>query len=136
MGQQYDDQSRDSALQNRFTGYLQVALKHTKRKYSQRKLRREIHEFPTDFQTAQFAEDFITTPDGSSWGFFSHENIVLDEALASLTARERFILYERVLNGTEYSELAKVFGLRYNGIASAYHRIIIKLRKELEGGSK
>ncbi len=64
------------------------------------------------------------------------EDIALSRALSGLTARERFILFERVLNDRGYDELAETLGLRYNGVVSAYHRMIKKLRKELRGEGK
>ena len=68
-------------------------------------------------------------------GLSQLEDIAFARALSGLTARERFILFERVLNDRGYDELAETLGLRYNGVASAYHRIIKKLRKELRGES-
>ena len=56
MGQQYDNQSRDCALQNRFTGYLQIALKRKKRDYIQKQLRQKTREFPIDLQTIEIAD--------------------------------------------------------------------------------
>ena len=64
------------------------------------------------------------------------EDITLAIAVAGLRARERFILFERVLNDRGYDELAKALDLRYNGVVSAYHRTIKKLRKELRGEGK
>lgn len=69
-------------------------------------------------------------------GLSQQEDIALLQALSGLTARERFILFERVLNDRGYDELAEALGLRYNGVASAYHRTIKKLRKNLRGGVK
>ena len=59
------------------------------------------------------------------------EDTALAQALSKLTARNRFILFERVLNGSSYDTLAEILGLRSSGVASAYHSIIKKLRKEL-----
>ncbi len=136
MGQQYDNQSRDCALQNRFTGYLQVALKRKKRDYIQKQLRQKIREFPIDFQTNEVVDSSNLGFTESCKGLSQLEDIAFARALSGLTARERFILFERVLNDRRYDELAETLGLRYNGVASAYHRIIKKLRKELRGESK
>ena len=136
MGQQYDNQSRDCALQNRFTGYLQVALKRKKRDYIQKQLRQKTREFPVDFQTNEVVDSSNLGFTESCKGLSQLEDIAFARALSGLTARERFILFERVLNDRRYDELAETLGLRYNGVASAYHRIIKKLRKELRGESK
>lgn len=136
MGQQYDNQSRDCALQNRFTGYLQVALKRKKRDYIQKQLRKRAHEFPVDFQETEFMDGPDLGFDQDGQYLTQMEDATLLQALFGLTARERFILLERVLNNCGYDELAEALGLRYNGVVTAYHRIIRKLRKELRGEDK
>lgn len=136
MGQQYKNQSRDRALQNRFTGYLQVALKRRKRDYIQKQRRERAHEYLTDFQAAEFAGGSDCGFGGSSQDLWKLEDAALAQAFSQLTARERFILFERVLNGCGYDELAKTLGLRNSGAASAYRSIIKKLRKELRGEGK
>lgn len=136
MRQQYKNQSRDCALQNRFTGYLQVALKRKKRDYIQKQKRERAHEYLTDFQAVEFAGGSDCGFDGSSQDFWKLEDAALTQALSELTVRERFILFERVLNGSGYGELAETLGLRYSGAASAYHNIIKKLCKELRGEGK
>lgn len=136
MGQQYENQSRDRALQNRFTGYLQVALKRRKRDYIQKQRRKRAHEQLTDFQVVEFAGGSDCDFGGSSQDFWKLEDAALAQALSNLTARECFILFERALNGSGYDELAEILGLRYSGAASAYHSIIRKLRKELRGENK
>lgn len=132
MGQQYENQSRDHALQNRFTAYLQTALNRKKYGYIQKLARVKKHEMQTYFQDMEAerssSSDFGCLP--------QQEDIALVQALSGLTARERFILFERVLNGRRYDEIAEALDLRYNGVASAYHRIIKKLRKELRGENK
>ncbi len=132
MGQQYKNQSRDRALQNRFTAYLQTALNRKKYDYIQKLACVKKHEMQTCFQDMRAER-------GSASGFrglSQQEDIALAQALSGLTARERFILFERVLNDRRYDELAKILGLRYSGVASAYHRIIKKLREELRGENK
>lgn len=131
MGQRDDAM----AVQNRFTAYLLIALKHKKRDYIVKQERFQ-NELPTDFQSAQFADD-------STYGMVSSlpfplqiEDDRLMDALGQLTAKERYILFERVLNDCGYDELADSLNLRYSGAASAYNRIIQKLRKALRGGRK
>lgn len=136
MGQQYKNQSKDCALQNRFTGYLQVALKRRKRDYIQKQRRKRAHEYLTDFQAVEFAGSSDYGFGGNGQDLLQLEDTALAQALSKLTARERFILFERVLNGSGYDELAETLGLRYSGVASAYHSIIKKLRKELRGENK
>lgn len=121
------------SLQNRFTAYLFVALKRKKRDYLRKKSRIEAYESITDSLAVEFAGDPVNgTPSAAS----QIEDDALMQALAQLTAKERYILFQRVLFGSEYDELAADLNLRYNGIATAYHRIIKKLKKALQGGRK
>lgn len=132
MGLQNNGKSTSDVLQNRFTAYLLTALKRRKRDYINKQMRLNLHEIPFDFQAAQFSyiADDQTDRDRLS------ECIVLMQALYKLTARERYILFEHILNGNSYDMLARVLGLQYNGVSTAYHRIIQKLRKELGGDCK
>lgn len=126
MGHKNNGQGECSALQNQFTAYLLTALKRKKRDYMKKQMRINGHEFAVDFQTVQFPDD---TPGRE----IPAEDFALTQALDRLTARERYILFEHILNGRCYDALAKPLGLRYSGVSAAYHRVIQKLRKELGG---
>lgn len=132
MGQHNGDQSEAFALQNRFTAYLLTALKRKKRDYMKKRAQLDDHELLTDFQREQFADHSICTVAGTA----QVEDDALMQALCRLTARERYILFARVLDDCEYDELARSLNLQYNGAASAYHRIIKKLKDALREGSK
>lgn len=133
MGQRNDGQKDTFALQNSFTAYVLVAIKRKKRDYLQKRSRIETYESMTDPLAVRFAGN-----PANELPFVAPqiEDDALMQALTQLTAKERYILFQRVLYGSEYDELAADLNLRYNGIASAYHRIIKKLRKELQGGQK
>ena len=133
MGQHNDSKKDILSLQNRFTAYFLVAIKRKKRDYLQKRSRIEAYESMTDFLTVQFAGDPASELPSAAPQI---EDAALMQALTQLTAKERYILFQRVLYGSEYGELAVDLNLRYNGIATAYHRIIKKLRKELKGGRK
>lgn len=133
MGQQYEKQSRDCALQNRFTAYLRTALDRKKYNYIQKRVQVKKREVVTDFQGTEFESGPAFNFSRDSHGLSQQEDIALVQALSGLTTRERFILFERVLNGRGYDELAETLGLGYNRVASAYHRAIKKLRKKLRG---
>ena len=132
MGHKNNGQGENNALQNRFTAYLQTALRRRKRDYMDKQLRVSSREVPVDFQATQFSDDSvkITGSDRTA------EGDELMQALSRLTTRERYILFERILNERSYEDLAAPLGLRYSGVSAAYHRIIQKLRKELGGGEK
>lgn len=131
MEQRNDGQNEMFALQNCFTAYLLVAIKRKRYNHIQKQRRLKCYEFPTDFQETLLAGDSahdMLDRVPLSWQF---ENQALLSALNQLTARERYILVERVLNERSYNELGRSLGLQYNGTAAAYRRIIIKLRKKL-----
>lgn len=132
MGQHNDDQNEAFTLQNRFTAYLLTALKRKKRDYMKKQVQLDDHELPTDFQCRQFTDHSVRAVAGTA----QIEDDALMQALGRLTARERHILFARVLGDCEYDELARSLNLRYNGVASAYHRIIKKLKDALREGSK
>lgn len=129
MGRRNNGRDEMNALQNQFTAYLQIAVRRKKRDYMNKQLRINSHEFAADFQDTQFPDDTLEVMGSNA----SDKDIALIEALAGLTARERYILFEHILNDCSYDALTKPLGLRYSGVSAAYHRIIQKLRKELEG---
>lgn len=136
MGQHNDSQNENNALQNHFTGYLLVALRRKKRDYMNKRNHLEKRELLTDFQVNPL-------PDETAWDmadrtppFAQVGDLELMRAISHLTERERYILFERVLNECEYAKLAEHLNARRGSISTAYHRIIKKLRKELQGGQK
>lgn len=133
MGQRNDGQGEINALQNRFTAYILIALRRKKRDYLQKKAHVEAYEYTCDYPALQFIRD---AGHNGLLPVTEIEDMALMRALAQLTARERYILFGRVLNDCGYDELAHSLNLRYNGVATAYHRIIKKLRKMLQEGSK
>lgn len=133
MEQRNDGQNEVFALQNCFTAYLLVAIKRKRYDYLQKRCRLKCHEFSTDFQETLLANDSARDMLDRMPFSWQCENQALLSALDQLTARERYILLERVLNERSYNELGRSLGLRYNGTAAAYRRIIVKLRKKLGG---
>lgn len=133
MRQHYEGQDEISALQNRFTGYLLIALKRRKRDYMNKRNRLESRELLTDFQNDLFLDKPVRNVMDKAPQV---ENSDLMQAISHLSARERYILFARVLMECEYAELAEHLNLRYGNVSTAYHRIIKKLRKELQGGQE
>lgn len=123
-----------NALQNRFTAYLVVAVRHQKYAYIKKQRQQRDHEISIDYQSAQFADESIEIDQWKGTQMRQAEDTALMQALERLTARERYILFERVLAERSYEELSVLLGLRYSGAAAAYRRVIQKLRKELGGG--
>lgn len=132
MGHKNNGQGEDNVLQNQFTAYLLTALRRKKRDYVNKQTQITGHELSTDFQTAQFPDDTVDSIDRDIMA----EDLALMQTLAGLTAQERYILFEHILNGRGYDALTKPLGLRYSGVSAAYHRVIRKLQKELGGEEK
>lgn len=126
MGQH--DTSQD--VQNRFTAYLQIALRHKKRDYQKKQSRVKGREFSTDFRDDDYPD--CHAYGGPDWPRYA-ENSALIEAMARLTERERYVLFARILDGIGYDELPDSMNLRYSAAASIYRRAIGKLKKEMEG---
>lgn len=132
MGHKNDGQGENNALQNQFTAYLQTALRRKKRDYMDKQLRVNSREVPVDFQAAQFSDDSVKIAGRAP----TAEGDALTRALSRLTTRERYILFERILNERSYEDLATPLGLQRSGVSAAYRRIILKLRKELGSGGE
>lgn len=130
MGQQSTSQD----IQNRFTAYLQTALKRKKRDYAQKQMHITAHEFLTDFQDTQYSGEYTIISE--TLFSFSVEDQAFMRALSMLKARDRYIFFERVLNGTSYHALANRLNLQYSSVAAAYRRTIQKLKVALEEESK
>lgn len=136
MGQHYESQSEINALQNHFTGYLLVALRRKKRDYMNKRNNFENRELLTDFQNDPIPDESAYSIEAKAPSFAQVEDLDLLRAISHLSERERYILFERVLNECEYAKLAEYLNVRRGSISTAYHRIIKKLRKELQGGQK
>lgn len=125
MGQH--DTSQD--VQNRFTAYLQIALKRKKRDYQRKQARIKGREFLTDFQDTEYPDYHVS--DMPDWPKYTENSMLLD-ALSSLTERERCVLFARILDGIRYDELPSSLSLRYSAAASVYRRAIQKLKKAMK----
>lgn len=134
MKRQNDGKGKINAVQNQFTAYLLVAVRRQKFAYIDKQNKLNGREISVDYQLVQFADNSIENNQCIGTPMQQIEDAALMRALEQLTARERYILFERVLGERSYKELSGSLGLRYNGTAAAYRRVIQKLRKELGGG--
>lgn len=134
MKRQNDGKGKITAVQNQFTAYLLVAVRRQKFAYIDKQNKLNGREISVDYQLVQFADNSIENNQCMGTPMQQIEDAALMRALEQLTARERYILFERVLGERSYKELSGSLGLRYNGTAAAYRRVIQKLRKELGGG--
>ena len=93
MRRRNDGTGEVNALQNRFTAYLLVAVRRQKYAYMNKQNRVNGHEILVDYQAEQFADESI----GMGIPMQQMEDSALMQALEQLTARERYILFGRVL---------------------------------------
>lgn len=126
-----------NALQNYFTAYLMVAVKRQKCAYIRKQNRIKSNETS---MTSEMEETMECCVDNDPMELLppmeQMEDTALMDALKRLSEKERYVLFGRLLNESEYETLGETLGLRYSGVAAIYRRVIKKLRKELEGGKK
>lgn len=119
----------DNITRNAFTAYLKLRIERKRRDILAKRARRELHEIGTDFDTFDVSGPEECDPakicgsDPVTW-----HNDRLVRAFAALDERERYILTARVLEERGFDEIGGVLGMTYKGTASAYYRVIGKLR--------
>ncbi len=117
-------------LQNQFTRYLKTAIQ--RRKIDVLRERKKIygHEYYED--TWQEIPDLIT--EDVYFKFSTQfESIDLEQALLQVEQRDRYIFYAHVLDERTFAELASELGMGYKGVATAYYRVIRKIREKIRG---
>ena len=129
-----DYQDKADAIRYQFTAYLKKAVEHKRRDYIERESR-----YRTDITLIDFQDATALSVLGTAWALcpelsdIETGNDRLERALSNLNNRELWLLYARVIGGVDYTQLARKMNLSVNGAYSAYHRVMVKLRKEMEG---
>ena len=129
-----DYQDNADIIRYQFTAYLKKAVEHKRRDYIERESRYRTNMTLIDFQDPAallvLGVDWTQCPEltGIETG-----DERLEQALSTLNNRELCLLYARAVGGEDYAQLARKIGLSVNGAYSAYHRVMMKLRKEMEG---
>lgn len=136
MRHRNDGQGEVNALQNRFTAYLLVAVKRQKRDYIQKRNQIKNNEVPIVPEIEETMDCCVDGPMEHLSPMEQMEDMALMDALKRLTAKERYVLFGRLINESEYETLGGVLGLRYSGVAAIYRRVIKKLRKKLDGDKR
>lgn len=125
--------SEDRELQNRFTAYVQEAMKNTKSTYYTKKMTREERETVYDE-----ADDFEITDSGDvldtlfSFNMDMLENLSLWKALRKLSGKDITIIKLRVLYDNSFKEIGKVLGMTEGAVKMRYTRAIKVLRDTVE----
>lgn len=125
--------SEDRELQNRFTAYVQEAMKNTRSTYYTKKMTREERETVYDE-----ADGFEITDSGDvldtlfSFNMDMLENLSLWKALRKLSGKDITIIKLRVLYDNSFKEIGKVLGMTEGAVKMRYTRAIKVLRDTVE----
>ena len=125
--------SEDREPQNRFTAYVQEAMKNTRSTYYTKKMTREERETVYDE-----ADDFEITDSGDvldtlfSFNMDMLENLSLWKALRKLSGKDITIIKLRVLYDNSFKEIGKVLGMTEGAVKMRYTRAIKVLRDTVE----
>ena len=123
----------DRDIQNRFTGYVQKALKNTRSTYYSKKMIREERETVYDE-----ADDLTISDSGDildtlfSFNMEMLENLSLWNGLCKLSGKDITIIKLRVLYDNSFKEIGKVLGMTEGAVKMRYTRAIKVLRDIVE----
>jgi RNA polymerase sigma factor, sigma-70 family len=118
----------DHAVQNRFTAYLQTAVKHCKSRY----LIKKYNMIKQEYLYGDDTELIDSIEDHSIVNPYQIENDELIQALSVLTPREQQIVLRRAILEESFLDIADYVGMKYVTVKAIYYRALKKLRKELE----
>lgn len=116
-------------LQNKFTAYLESAVRRKRKDYlakiyTGKKYENILADVMNDRKEGETEDLMANLPVMNQI-----ENPYLYDAIQGLGEREKSILFAHVLEGQNFEELAATYGMSYGGITTAYYRIIKKLKK-------
>ena len=123
----------DRDIQNRFTGYVQKALKNTRSTYYSKKMIREERETvynEADDLTISDSGDILDTL--FSFNMEMLENLSLWNGLRKLSGKDITIIKLRVLYDNSFKEIGKVLGMTEGAVKMRYTRAIKVLRDIVE----
>lgn len=121
-----------NVIQNRFTAYLLTAIHRKKAAYLGNCGKRREMELPTDpDDIVSFLDTMASSVGNAPLPFPILENDALEEALQTLSPRDRYIFLARALYQRDFGDLASELGLTYQGAATAYHRARKKIKDML-----
>lgn len=130
-------------LQNRFTAYIVKAIRNRKRDIQRGRAKRYENELCVDFQEfACLYESRDGVPgkksekEATSFEEIDFRNEVLERVIWSLSERDRYVLFARILEERSYEDLGDELGLAYKGVAAVYIRAVKKIREAMEESNK
>ena len=114
--------------QNKFTAFITASIRNERKAYIRATYRRKVNICDME------EEHFLLLSDKTDFVSEITVSDTLKIALDSLDDRERYVLVSRVIQEKSFEDIADSLGLKYNGVATIYHRTLIKLRKKIGGG--
>lgn len=131
----YEDQTRDEVIQNYFTAYLATAVGRKRAAYIDKL--NYLRNF-VSFDFSNMEDESFDLEEAAFNSLPIHlrlENERLFLAVTELSEREKYIFFQRVLGEMSLNDMAAELGMSYQAVVVAYHRIIQKLRKRMQGES-
>ena len=126
-------QDPDEILQNRFTAYLLSAVQRRRAVYIDAKVR----ACQMSSLDEKICEDRKFDLDREAFKNFpllmKLQNEKLFQSLTELSDRERYVLFNRVLDEKSFEELGWELGLSYKGVAAIYYRTTQKIKNKMKG---
>lgn len=124
-------QTEAEILQNRFTAYLSMAIRHRRNDYIQQALRKQQAEYLAENLLFDLEYSMEQKLLNELPLMIRLENDALLQALREINERERHIFLARVLDDKGFGELADEFGLSYKGAAAIYYRAVRKIKNRM-----
>lgn len=126
-----EGQDENDVLQNKFTAYLLSAVKRRKALYidtamRDMKITEAIEDTAVDDVIDFDMDYYMDVP-----VYMKIQNEKLYQALFELSERERYVLFNRVLDEKSLDELAVELGLSYKGVSAVYYRTIQRIKKKM-----
>lgn len=133
-----DGKSYDDALQNKFTAYMDKALRNNMINLLERSLKYKVSEDFVSIEETQEMCDISAEEEvigGATLDFELDyiENIALLKALRKISPKDMTIIKLRLLYEYRFSRIAFILGMNENAVRVRYFRSIKAIRKFMEG---
>jgi RNA polymerase sigma factor (sigma-70 family) len=116
----------DDVLMNRFTAYLLVALRRTKKQYLHEITQRKTNEFPLEDY------DIVAEDMNPELPVLSQvENLQLYKAMIKMKLRDLDVVLTRVVDEKSFAEIAAETGTTPKHASVIYNRTVEKIRREM-----
>lgn len=132
MWHRNEGKSETDILQNRFSAYVTTAVRRQRKTYLQKK---NVIQAVEQFMDYELAEPLYKQEEQAFEKLpilMQLEDSVLLYALKKLSAQERSLFVSHVLEEKDFFELASEYGMHYKGIATAYYRVVKKIKRIME----